>query len=167
MQIMPVLRRKFVQCLHSQEENGIEMGVETLLQLDLTRDDLDTIFSLSQMTDSDDPWKLVSTKNKAGFTRLYNKQSHKVAHVASNPKKRKAGADLNDEMLLDDNGEVAADNNEENDKDDDFIPGLISKKVPKKAAGSGNSKGKVPTKPTKTKGASTSKKTSASSKKTK
>ena len=142
---MPVLRKRFVDCLHSKEENGIEMGVNALLDMDLTRDDLDTIFSMSQMSDTDDPWKLVSTKNKSAFTRLYNKLSYKSANANSAPKKKKPG-DADDAVLLGGENEEGNPSNKdaENEEDDDFIPGLISKKVPKKAAGSANSgKGKA------------------------
>ena len=129
---MPVLRQKFATCLHSADNSGIESGVNLLLDFDLTREDLDTIFSLSQMSDFDDPWKQVSTKNKAAFTRSYNKQSYKVSHMSVPGKKKKPGlADFDPMGEGDDRGEQDTGEDEKEDEEDDFVPGLISKKLPK------------------------------------
>ena len=143
---MPVMREKFARCLHSNDNSGIESGVNLLLEFDLTREDLDTIFSLSQLSDFDDPWKHVSTKNKSAFTRSYNKQSHKISHAAIPGNKRKHGLEYFDQPggEGEEEREPIGDEQKE-EEDDDFVPGLISKKVPKQDSASTTSskKGKT------------------------
>ena len=119
------LRDAIVRPLAVDGNEGVDAAVNVMSHYHLLREDMDSLTELSLWPGDRDPMQVVDSKVKAAFTRAYNKNSVAVPYVVGGTSKKKSSQNVENEDLLEEEGEV---NSDENDDDVDTDKMIKAKK---------------------------------------
>lgn len=149
MEYAPHLLSAIVRPLRDEGVDGVPKALEVMREYRLSREDIDALIELTAWPGVKNPMDAVDSKVKAALTRAYNKEA--LAFVPTVKKKTKATEGDDEDLLGEEEGDVAASEDEEDTDKLDNDAMIKQKKKPSAAETKGKGKEKKEKEPKKEK----------------